>query len=152
MTDLEYLKLSKPARILHGLSSFFMGIPKACLNGLKKLGGWFVRLGKCFAGNIKDLVETFVKGDWKTRISYLVMGFGSFARGQWGRGLLFFLFQTVFNLYMVGFGAAYLGNTYTADWTASAPGARTRIEALRELRADPLSDDLRRLDLGRMDA
>ena len=30
----------------------------------------------------------------------------------------------------VGFGAAYLGNTYTADWTASAPGARTRIEAL----------------------
>ena len=30
----------------------------------------------------------------------------------------------------VGFGASYLGNTYTADWTAAAPGALTRIEAL----------------------
>ena len=48
-----------------------------------------------------DLVSTFINGDWKTRLSYLVMGFGSCARGQWGRGILFFLFQTVFNLYMV---------------------------------------------------
>lgn len=30
----------------------------------------------------------------------------------------------------VGFGAAYLGNTYTADWTAESAGALCRIEAL----------------------
>ena len=30
----------------------------------------------------------------------------------------------------VGYGAAYLGNTYTADWTARNPGALERIEAL----------------------
>lgn len=30
----------------------------------------------------------------------------------------------------VGCGASYLGNTYTADWTAREPGAMTRIEAL----------------------
>ena len=30
----------------------------------------------------------------------------------------------------LGYGASYLGNTYTADWTAAAPGALTRIEAL----------------------
>ena len=29
-----------------------------------------------------------------------------------------------------GFGAAYLGNTYTADWTADSAGAVKRIEAL----------------------
>jgi len=29
-----------------------------------------------------------------------------------------------------GCGASYLGNTYTADWTAAEPGALTRIEAL----------------------
>ncbi len=29
-----------------------------------------------------------------------------------------------------GFGAAYLGNTYTADWTAGRPGAVRRIEEL----------------------
>ena len=30
----------------------------------------------------------------------------------------------------VGFGASYLGNTYTADWTSPEPGALARIEAL----------------------
>ena len=30
----------------------------------------------------------------------------------------------------VGYGAAYLGNTFTADWTSETPGALTRIEAL----------------------
>ena len=29
-----------------------------------------------------------------------------------------------------GFGAAYLGNTYAADWTSAVPGAVTRIESL----------------------
>ena len=29
-----------------------------------------------------------------------------------------------------GFGAAYLGNTYAADWTSDVPGAVTRIESL----------------------
>ena len=58
-------------------------------------------------------MDTFVHGDWKTKLSYLVMGFGSAARGQWGRGLLFFLFQTVFNFYMIHFGVAYLGKLNT---------------------------------------
>ena len=54
------------------------------------------------------LIRTFIHGDWKTRISYLVMGFGSMARGQWLRGLLFFVFQAVFILYMAFFGLDYL--------------------------------------------
>ncbi|MBR1584306.1 MAG: sugar ABC transporter permease [Clostridia bacterium] len=62
---------------------------------------------------LSEIASTFAHGDWKTKLSYLVMGFGSFARGQWGRGLLFFLFQTVFNLYMVNFGVAYLAKLNT---------------------------------------
>ena len=30
----------------------------------------------------------------------------------------------------IGYGASYLGNTYTADWTSDRPGALDRIEAL----------------------
>lgn len=30
----------------------------------------------------------------------------------------------------IGFGAAYIGNTYTADWTAEQAGAVTRLESL----------------------
>ena len=113
MVDLDYLKMSKPQKFLHNLAGFFKALPG-------RIGGGFVNLGRRIAGffkglglSIADLVTTFREGDWKTRLSYLVMGSGSMARGQWGRGLLFFLFQTVFNLYMVNFGAAYLGKLNT---------------------------------------
>lgn len=53
-------------------------------------------------------IRTFICGDWKTRLTFLIMGFGSISRGQWLRGLLFLLFQAVFILYMVFFGWRYL--------------------------------------------
>ena len=54
------------------------------------------------------LIRTFIRGDWKTRLSFVVMGLGSMARGQWLRGLLFFGFQAAFILYMAFFGVDYL--------------------------------------------
>ncbi|MBQ3304976.1 MAG: sugar ABC transporter permease [Clostridia bacterium] len=113
MVDLDYLKLSAPRKLLHNLGQFFAALPGRFLNLLKN--GLFTinRLVKWLWTEIVDLVTTFRDGDWKTRISYVVMGFGSMARGQWGRGLLFFLFQTVFNLYMVNFGIGYLGKLNT---------------------------------------
>lgn len=53
-------------------------------------------------------IRTFIRGDWKTRLTFLIMGFGSISRGQWLRGLLFLLFQAVFILYMVLFGWRYV--------------------------------------------
>ena len=58
------------------------------------------------------MIATFKNGDWKTKVSYFVMGFGSCARGQWGRGILFFVFQTVFNLYMFFPNAQFSGLYY----------------------------------------
>ena len=98
--DLEYFKLSKPEKILRNVGNFFARLPKGIWNGIKKLGLFIAAIVKGIGTSLKDLVTTFREGDWKTRLSYLVMGFGSCARGQWGRGILFFLFQTVFNLYM----------------------------------------------------
>ena len=113
MVDLEYLKMSKPQKICHDAAGFFKSLPGKVAGGLKGLVMFVVNLFKSLGLSIADLVTTFREGDWKTRLSYLVMGSGSFARGQWGRGLLFFLFQTVFNLYMVNFGVAYLSKLNT---------------------------------------
>ena len=113
MVDLDYLKLSKPQKMLHDLGQFFARLPGRIGGGLKGLA---LAVGRCLKGlglSIADLFTTFKNGDWKTRLSYLVMGSGSMARGQWGRGLLFFLFQTVFNLYMVNFGIGYLSKLNT---------------------------------------
>ncbi|MBR5740973.1 MAG: hypothetical protein IKX91_00315, partial [Firmicutes bacterium] len=109
LTDLEYLKLTRFQRFGYNLLMFFRSIPlwfvkigKGIWNGIKKLA-----LG--IVNEVKDVAMTFAKGDWKTRASFLVMGFGSIARGQVLRGLLFLLFEAVFIFYMIASGAKWLG-------------------------------------------
>lgn len=74
----------------------------------KKIGAWFANSGKSIANEFKDVVQTFKNGDWKTKLSFLVMGFGSIARGQVLRGILFLLFEIVFIVYMIFAGAHWL--------------------------------------------
>ena len=112
MTDLDYLKLSKPQKMLYDLKRFFVSLPGRVGNGIKHL---FLMLWNAIKGlviAIADLVTTFKNGDWKTKLSYFIMGFGSCARGQWGRGILFFVFQTVFNIYMFMPNAQFSGLYY----------------------------------------
>ena len=66
----------------NGLAVFFSNLGK-------KIAKFFVGIGKGLA----DIVKTFIHGDWKTKISYVVMGFGNITRGQILRGLLFLLFE-----------------------------------------------------------
>ena len=113
MTDLEYLKLSKPAKMGYNFISFFRRLPRRLLDSLVRFLMLFVKLGKMLAADVVDVWETFRDGDYKTRISFVVMGFGSLARGQILRGILFLLFQTVFNLYILFFGGAYLAKFST---------------------------------------
>ena len=127
MVDLNYLKMSKPRKMAHDCGKFFAALPGRIGRGIvglfSRIGGLFKGLGLCIA----DLVTTFIHGDWKTRLSYLVMGSGSLARGQWGRGILFFLFQTVFNLYMVNFGMAYLSKLTTLGTVATEKVGRKTV-------------------------
>ena len=81
----------------HRLADFF-----------KKIGNGFVNFFKAIGREAKDIVTTFVRGDWKTKISYLVMGFGCIARGQILRGILFLLFEIVFIGYMIIQGGYWL--------------------------------------------
>ncbi len=127
MVDLDYLKLSKPQKMLHDAARFFKALPGKVGGGFAKLGLAIWHFFKGLGLSIADLVVTFKNGDWKTRLSYLVMGSGSMARGQWGRGLLFFLFQTVFNLYMVNFGMAYLAKLGTLGTVATEKVGRKTV-------------------------
>ena len=112
MTDLDYLKLSKPQKMLVDLRRFFAALPGKIGNGLKKLVMFVVNFFKGIGLAIVDIIHTFINGDWKTKVSYFVMGFGSCARGQWGRGILFFVFQTLFNFYMFNPDASQSGLYY----------------------------------------
>ena len=59
MTDLEFLKLSKPQKLLHRLGAFFASIPGKLLNALKGLGTNIVKLFKGIGGmgEIHDHME-----------------------------------------------------------------------------------------------
>lgn len=64
-------------------------------------------------GAIKDIGSIFVKGDWKTKISYLIMGFGSILRGVYLRGAALLLCEGGFIYYMITFGSKYLKDINT---------------------------------------
>ena len=55
-----------------------------------------------------EVFTTFAHGDWKTRLSYLVFGFGPLMRGQIVKGLAFLGCEASFIAYMAAFGWKYL--------------------------------------------
>ena len=95
LVDKSGVKVKKEKRKTVG--DFFKGIGKA-------IASFFTSIGNEF----KDIVVTFTQGDWKTKLSYIVMGFGSIARGQVLRGILFLLFEIVFIAYMFIAGGYWL--------------------------------------------
>ncbi|MDO5326703.1 MAG: sugar ABC transporter permease [Clostridia bacterium] len=104
----ETLRLSKSEKSTYSLMSMVLGVP----GFFKNLGLtiWNAVKSACAAvgREAKDIWTTFVNGDWKTKISYLVMGFGNLARGQILRGILFLLFEVVFIGYMILTGGYWL--------------------------------------------
>ena len=101
LSDLEYLQLHKFGKILYNLKCFFFGIPGWFLNLFKAIWAKIKGFGLWIKDDVVDIYNIFVHGKWQTKVSYLVMGFGSAWRGQWGRGILFFLFEVVFILYNI---------------------------------------------------
>lgn len=108
-TDLEYLRMKKGKRFGLKLLSFLCSIPRKTAAFFLMLLTGIKQAALKIAGEARDICMGFVTGDWKTKVSYLVMGFGCFARGQILRGVLFLLFEVVFIGYMVLFGGYYLG-------------------------------------------
>ena len=111
-TDLELLKLTKAQRGGYKFKKFFASIPGKFKALFSKIGLFFKNLFIGIGHWFRDLGRTFVTGDWKTKVSYFLMGFGNISRGQVLRGLLFFVFEVVFILYMIFFGGHYMSRLY----------------------------------------
>ena len=70
----------------------------------KGLGAFFAAVGRGFV----NFFKIFIKGDWKTRLSYLIMGAGNILRGQWHRGIIFLAFEVLFIWYMINKGSYWI--------------------------------------------
>ncbi len=60
-----------------------------------------------------SLFTPLIKGDIPTKLSYLVMGLGCFCHGQIIKGLLYFISQILFILFLIYVGAPYLSKITT---------------------------------------
>lgn len=73
------------------------------------IAGFFAAIGR----EITAVYHAFVKGDYKTRLTFLIMGFGCFTRGQIVKGLLYLAAEAAFFWFLFGFGIHYLGDILT---------------------------------------
>ena len=108
LSYLEYQGLSTGQRFVYKLKKFFCAF-----------GGFFARIGKIIGkgakafvlgiiNGIKNLVLDLVKGSWRTKLSFLIMGFGNLTCGQIVRGLLYLAFEVVFIGYTATTGVKWL--------------------------------------------
>ena len=104
----ETLRLSKTEKKIYSLMSIVLGIPTFFKNVGLAIWNAIKSAGSAIGKELADIGSTFVHGDWKTKISYVIMGFGCLARGQILRGLLFLLFEVVFFGYMALAGCHWL--------------------------------------------
>ncbi len=66
---------------------------------------------------LEIMCEAFRKGDTRTRFSFFIMGSGVFSRKQFAKGILFFLTQIAFVMYLMFFGIRYLKDVGTLGTT-----------------------------------
>lgn len=76
---------------------------------MKKVAAFFKGIGK----ELKETGLTFKEGDWKTKVSFLILGFGSLMRRYYLRGIAFLAIEVLYIWYMVAFGAGYLAKFST---------------------------------------
>lgn len=82
-------------------------------NNSKKSGMGIAGFFKWLGNDFKEIFTTFKEGDWKTKISYLIMGAGSLMRGAVLRGLAFLLLEVGYIYYMITTGWGYMSQLTT---------------------------------------
>lgn len=72
-----------------------------------------IRFFRWLGADLSDIGTTFLRGDWKTKVSFLIMGFGPIMRKQFLRGISLLAIEIIYIYYMVTFGARYLKDITT---------------------------------------
>jgi len=107
-SQLEYLSLNKGQKVLYKIGHFFSAIPKKLGHFFSSIPSKARKQGHGITKIGKNIADSVVDGDWKTRLSLLVMGSGLVTRHQIIRGVLYFLYEVFFIVYMILVGNSSL--------------------------------------------
>ena len=99
LNALEYLKLSKSQALWYNIKLFFAKIPGWVAGLFKKLWARIVAFFLGIKDGFLDIADTFKRGNWAVKASFISFGCGNIYYGQVMRGILFLLFEIVFIVY-----------------------------------------------------
>ena len=108
MTFVEYKQLNPIQRFAYNFKKTATSAPKAVANFFKGLVAAIVGFFTGIVNGFKNYGTTFVKGDWATKLSYIIFGVGDISKGKYYKGILFFLAQVLYIVFMVTFGGGYI--------------------------------------------
>ena len=120
MDFLDYVQMTKPRRAAYKIKSFFTGIPHALMMFFAACGDGIKRFFSIIAHGFAGYGSRFVKGDFGTKLSYLIMGAGNITHGEIPKGILYLLIEVAYFVYMICFGWSYLSKFPTLGTVESS--------------------------------
>ena len=136
MTTIEYLALPLYKRVFYKFLTIMSSIPKGIGRFFSRtVPNVFKKIGKAIADVFANIYHNFIDGDWKTKTSYFVMGFGQISRGSYIRGCFNLAYQIIYFIFMALFGIKNLLKVPTF-------GNVAMIEFVDPLLGLPISDSI----------
>lgn len=122
MDFIQYAQMNGFQKFFYNIGQFFVKLPHNILRLLKFIGraivGFVLGIGRAF----KFYGLSFVKGDWSTKISYLIMGFGIMVKGQIVKGIIFLAVEVAYFAFLFGFAWQYISKFFTLGDVISEGG------------------------------
>ncbi len=110
MKYIDYVQLNPFQKFWYNFKNFFKALPSNLVKIGKAIGNFFKRLFVGIGKGVAGYFTRFVKGDWATKLSYIIMGFGNIMKGQIIKGLIFLATEVAFIAFMIFFGADKIYN------------------------------------------
>ena len=108
MTYIEYKQLNPFQRFAYDCKKAVTSAPRAIANFFKSIGLAIAKLFVSIGKGLKFYGTAFVKGDWATKLSYIIFGVGDLSKGKYYKGIIYFLIEVLYILYMIFFGGGYI--------------------------------------------
>ena len=118
MVDLDYLSAGPLTRFFIRLGRWGKALPRRVGKALAAVPGRIAGAFYSMYAYLKDVCLMFLRGDFATRLSFLIMGFGCIRRGLYLRGFFYLLSQIAFWVFFFGFGITYIGKLPTLGTVA----------------------------------
>lgn len=113
MKYVDYVQLNPFQKFGYNFTEFCKKVPGSISHFFKSLGNGIVKFFTGIVNGFKNYGTTFMKGDLATKLSYIIFGAGDLHKGKYYKGILYFLVEVLYIIFMITFGGKYLSQIGT---------------------------------------